>query len=354
MDSIKLQQIDSNSDKAIITKIHIKSGDYVAKNDTLFDVETAKTVDIIITEIEGYIDVICEELSEYNIGDELAKIYSSKEEFDHFIHVAKMVLNNNNSLNATQKAINKAKELAIDINLIKKDGIINESDVIKFIGKNLEITNKKPIFKYDRERVVIIGAGMGADVVCDILLDDNNKVIVGLVDDNVKEYNFIPLPILNSKIETFPNEIDKEFYDTVIISIVSGHKSLIFREKIFNEYSNQGIKFTNAIPKNIDIRRFTKIGTGNLICSDVYIGTCTIIGDNNFISYGCKIGHHNVIGNSNMIAPNVVTSGDVKIGNRCVFAACVTTMNRLSIGNDVILPVGFSVLKDYEDDVVVK
>jgi hypothetical protein len=29
-------------------------------------------------------------------------------------------------------------------------------------------------------------------------------------------------------------------------------------------------------------------------------------------------------------------------------------MNRLSIGNDVILPVGFSVLKDYEDDVVVK
>jgi hypothetical protein len=29
-------------------------------------------------------------------------------------------------------------------------------------------------------------------------------------------------------------------------------------------------------------------------------------------------------------------------------------MNRLSIGNDVILPVGFSVLKDYENNVVIK
>jgi acetyltransferase-like isoleucine patch superfamily enzyme len=337
-----------NNNVAIVTKIYKNSGDQINKGDILFDVETTKTSESIFSDVEGYIDVLCNEFEEYETNTVLAKIYDNKESYDN----KDIIIDTEDvKINATQKAIEKAKELSVDLNLIQKDGVIKEIDVIDFVGKS---KINKPVFQYDRERVIIIGAGMGADVVVDIMLDDSNKTIVGLVDDNVKEYTYIPLPVFNCSIMDFPDVIDRNLFDTVIISIVSNKQSLDFREKIFKEYSDKYIAFTNAIPKHIDIRRYVNIGVGNLICSNVYIGTGTSIGYNNFISYGCQIGHHNIIGNTNLIAPNVVTSGSVTIGDKCILAAGVTTMNRLSIGNNVIFPVGYSVIKDYEDNMVVK
>lgn len=347
MDKIILKQIDSNSDMALIAKIYKQSGDKVSNGDLIFDVETSKTSESIYSEVDGFIEICCDEFAEYQTGFVLANIYDSIDNMGKQTETTDTII----IKPATQKAIEAAKRLNIDINSIEKDGIIKEEDVLKF-SKPVVISN---VFKYDRERVVIIGAGMGADVVADILLDDKNKVVVGCVDDNAKSFNYLPyMKILDCTINNFPYSIDRDYFDTVIISIVSNAKSLDFREKIYNDYTYNDIKFTNAISKDIDLRRFVTIGTGNLICSNVHIGTCTTIGNNNFISYGCSIGHHNTIGNHNLIAPGVITSGAVTIGSKCVLAAGVTTMNRLTIGDNVILPVGFNVIKDYAEGVVVK
>ncbi len=191
-------------------------------------------------------------------------------------------------------------------------------------------------------------------MVVDILLEDKDKIVVGLVDDKVIDFNYYDIPIVYNNVMNFPKNFDKNYYDTVIISFGSNLRTMRIRHKVYLHYKQYGIKFTNAISKSAEIRRGVTLGEGNVIGSRVYIGTLTKIGNNNLISYGCLIGHHNIIGDSNLFGPGVILSGSVIIGNNCVIGAGVSFINRVSIGDNVVLPVGYNVMKDIPSNEVIK
>ena len=357
MEEIRLPRFDVNDIEGEIKAVYVKDGDFVKESDPLFEVETTKAVETISSPVNGYIHVLVQEGQVYRFGHILALIFDTEEELQNYLESehAELEKSSQSEIKATKKAIEKAKELGVDLRSIKKAGVIMVKDVVEFHRSHTQaIPRPTPRFKYDLERVVVIGAGRGADVVLDILLDDPDKWIVGLVDDNVKEYSVLDIPVIFNSVDEFPKKFDRSAYDTVIISIGATLKTMQIRHKIFEHYKKFDIKFTNAIAKSAEIRRGVKIGEGNIIGGGAYIGTLTRIGTNNLIAYGAFIGHHNVIGDSNLIAPGVVTSGSVRIGNNCIVSAGVTFMNRVAIGENVVLPVGYKVVQDIESNTIVK
>jgi len=360
---IRLPRFDVNDEEAEVKKIYVNTGDHVEEGDPLFDLETTKTVETIFSPSNGYVKVFVEEDKKYRYGELLAIIFDTMEELEAYgngekgevVEVASLP-EIHGETKATKKALLKARELGIDISEIRKDGIIREKDVISYYVEKFgcEPGGRKITFKYDFERVVIIGAGRGAEVVTDIILEDKDKIIVGLVDDHVKEFKYFKFNVIFNDIFEFPQSFDRNFYDTVIISIGANLKTMQLRDRIYKHYKQFDIKFTNAISKTTEIRRGVEIGEGNIIGSRAYVGTMTIIGNNNSISYGALIGHHNVIGDSNLIAPGVVTSGSVTIGSNCIISAGVSVINRVKIGDNVILPVGYAVTKDLSSGTIIK
>lgn len=361
-EKIVLPIIDVNEEEATITERLFNDGDKVNVGDILFVVENTKATKDVVAVKSGYVLYLSKEFDIRKNGDSIALIFDSIEELNDYKENNKLEgcqTGQEISVNATKKAIALADKLGInivDIAVQKGEGLIKEKDVEQFAS-----TVEVQLIKKDtrnlmlkRERVVIIGAGQGAEVVIDILLDNPDVEIVGLVDDNVKVFRNYNIPILDCGIEDFPDKYGADFYDSAIISIGSNLKSMKFRRSVFEKYKAKGVRFTNAIDKSVRIRRGVKIGEGNIIGSGCYIGTLTSIGDNNSISYGANIGHHNIIGNHNLIAPGVFTSGADVIGDSCIIPAGVSIINRVSIGDEVIVPIGYAVSQSLESGKVIK
>jgi UDP-perosamine 4-acetyltransferase len=249
------------------------------------------------------------------------------------------------------------KELNLDETQLPSNVLLKEEDIISIFGLSKSYNKEKShssSMGSRYERVVIIGAGKGAEVVIDLLRDDLRKEIVGLVDDNLKEMPNYSFPILECSVEDFPDKIERSSFDTVIISFGADLRSMIKRYEVFKLYKSKGIKFTNVISSKASIKSGVIIGEGNLLGDNVYIGTMTEIGDNNSISYSAIIGHHNTIGSHNLIAPSVNTSGSVIIGDNCILPAGVNVINRVRIGNSCIFPIGYNVISDIENSTVIK
>lgn len=357
---IKLPSFDVNDREAVITEICVENKQKIVAGQKLFIVENTKAVNEIVAEEQGYILIVCKKLETKKTGDSLAYIFPTIEKLQQFKpeHIEKQA---REEVNATKKAIDLAQDLGIDIREVAgrvTENVVKVRDVQLYfdtLKRNSEKTsNHNHVFKYDRERVVIIGAGNGAEVVIDLLRDDPEKDIVGLVDDHVKKMVNYDYKMYECGINEFPDQSDRDEYDTVIISIGATLKSMQLRKKIFEKYKSKGLLFTNVVSKSAEIRRGVKLGIGNLIGAQSYIGTLTEIGDNNSIGYGTYIGHHNLVGSNNLIAPGFISSGSVEIGNSCIIPAGVVTRNCVKIGDNAVLPVGYRVVNSIEKDTVVQ
>jgi acetyltransferase-like isoleucine patch superfamily enzyme/glycine cleavage system H lipoate-binding protein len=369
---ITLAQIDVNDDELRLSQYQYKNKDFVEKDSIVLTCESSKAVMEVACPYSGYIYFFFEEDSLVEVNSIIAAVFDSVDEYEHFIDVEKNnALSQNEDNNTDIKATAKAKKLAlennVDITEIKKEGIIKESDIVSFLEKRssinkITIKNENSIsrnqkkYKYDNERIVVIGAGKGAQVLIDILLDYTDRSVILLVDDSRKEfyaynrqYEVSPFGIFE-----FADKIDRNSFDTAIISIASNLKSMQLREKIYNYYIQQDIIFTNVIAKNAEVRRGVVLGNDNIIGDHAYIGTMTVIGNNNFISYNTIVGHHNVIGDTNLIAPGVITSGTVSIGNNCIIPAGVVCINKINIGDNVILPLGYNVSENIASNIHIK
>lgn len=204
---------------------------------------------------------------------------------------------------------------------------------------------------YKINRVLIVGAGDGGEVVANILRimkdKDGWKNIykpVGFLDDNEQLWNTIKndLPVYGgiNKIHDLKNK-----FDNIIISITSNLK---VRKKIFNNLKENGFVFINAIHPSAFISDTASIGIGNIIGAFVYIGHNTIIGNNNLLSSHCSIEHHNQVGSHNVFGPNIPTSGHVTIGDSCLVGSRI--MPHIVIGDNVQISGNIPIWTNVSDD----
>lgn len=356
-----LPNFDVNEQEATITDIYVEEGSYVRKGDALIGVENTKRVKDIEAPADGYIKLCCKRFEVKKMGEVLAHIFSEKADYDAYEdNNRKEEAEEKPVWNATKKAAALAQKLNIDMALVAKEkgeGLIKTEDVENFAENSSQKKSsgiRERINQYDRERVVVIGAGKGAEIVIDILMDDRDKYIVGLVDSFEREFPSYSYPLLSCTADDFPKKIERSSYDTVIFSIGSTLKTMAFRKTLFEEYQKEGIPFTNAVAEDANIRRAVKLGVNNVIMHNCYIGTGTEIGDNNMISYGMNMGHHCILGSNNLIAPGLTTAGCVEIGNDCIIMTGVNTRSFVKIGNGVVLPVGYAVNEDIADRTIIQ
>lgn len=129
-----IPQIDVNDKKIVVNDFKFSDGDFVKQRENMLVIETAKAVSDFYAEQSGYIVYCVEEGDELTIGDIVAFLCDTAEEAINLsaeINEKRKI--NKVSYKATQKAILLAQEKGVDLNELKKDGIIKEIDVINYI-----------------------------------------------------------------------------------------------------------------------------------------------------------------------------------------------------------------------------
>jgi sugar O-acyltransferase (sialic acid O-acetyltransferase NeuD family) len=202
------------------------------------------------------------------------------------------------------------------------------------------------------KRLVIVGSGLGATQVLDILGHDDGLQAVAIVDDDRGRFGKLVdgVPVvggMDRALELFAAGA----LDAAVISIST---SVPARTRLRQRCEQAGLPLTNVIDPSTRITAGVQLGAGNVICAHCHIGVATVLGDNNFISAYNSFDHHNVLGNDISTGPGVMTSGLVEIGDRCRFGTGVFVEPHVQIGEGAQIASGAVIVGSIPPDHAVK
>lgn len=197
------------------------------------------------------------------------------------------------------------------------------------------------------QKVVIIGAGGHAKVIVDILQQNEEYEVAGLVDNNPSS-SFWNIPVLG-------NDDDLEWiYQRLEIRyafVALGNGKI--RERVTKKVINTGFQLINVISKYSIISDRARLGKGIVVMPGAIINADVQIADNCIINTNASIDHDGKIGGYTHIAPGCAVSGYVTIGKRCLLGTGSRVIDRIEIGDNTIVGAGAVVVKNIEGDCTV-
>jgi sugar O-acyltransferase (sialic acid O-acetyltransferase NeuD family) len=377
MKVIYVPTVSVNENEVKLIGWYKKSGDFVKKNEIICDVETTKSTYDIESEAEGYLYYILEEGVMIKVGEPLA-IIAEKEEKDYSALFDKIIIPKADlgiTPDAAKRRFTKKAELiaakagigiediATDESLITED-ILNrhiESEKSNIVS-SAAVTQMESIVDDDlvdsihpvnrQERVLILGAGGGCNLVLDIITRLSHQRAEIILDSNKSLHNkhMMGVKVLGS-IDLIEELWAAGKFDAVISTIVKDNDE---RKEIFETLISKGIPFTNIIDITANIRSNVKMGKGNLIVSGCYLAPSVTIGNNNFLAAYTAIEHHSLVGSHCTFGPRFTASGKVSIGDSCKFGTGIFVEPFVKIGNNTTIASGAIVTGHIPENSIVK
>lgn len=345
---IKVPRINPNDDELLVVDILIANKSKVKKGDKLCIFETTKAAVDFESEFDGVIkEILIKKNEYYAVGQTAFKIES---ETNHPENKVKSKINElNNTVSSSQKISLKAQKILIDNNLSLKDlnltnKEIKSEDVIKF----LNLKNKNHI----NPKNLVIGSGMHATLVADILSEENIK-IEGFISENDDEIGKIitkNLKVISSdkKLKKDINISDYNFYMGV-----GGADNNLNRIKVFEYYKTFKSNLPNLISSKANVSQQSQIGEGSIVLPGANIGPNVVIGKNCIINSNSVICHDTVVGDNVHLTPNSVIAGNCKIGNNTTIGMCSTIYYSIEIGKNCLVFNNTAVSQNLNDGKVI-
>lgn len=189
------------------------------------------------------------------------------------------------------------------------------------------------------DKVIILGASGHARSVIDIILQNNEYEVHGLIAGD-KEPGFWGIDVVgqDSDLQKFYNE--GIFYAFVAI----GNNAI--REKTSNRLKNIGYQLINVISKYAVISPRAKLETGIVIMPGAIVNAEVHIQEGCIINTNASIDHDDVIGQYSHIAPGCAISGYSKVGRKCFMGTGSSVIDSIIIEDEVTIGAGTVVIKN--------
>ena len=131
MYKITIPQSNSNDDFVFISEWKFKNNDFVKKGDHVLSIETSKVVEEIVSEHDGYLEILHNINEKLKVGEVAGYLNESKKEIKKKMNDVQAVDNN-----FTNKAIKLINKYSLDKKIFKNKKTVRESDVIDYLSKN--------------------------------------------------------------------------------------------------------------------------------------------------------------------------------------------------------------------------
>jgi acetyltransferase-like isoleucine patch superfamily enzyme len=197
-------------------------------------------------------------------------------------------------------------------------------------------------------KIIIIGAGLGATQVMDILQSRQraniSELVPCLIDDDEKLWGTTQHGVRVIGGSDLLEELADKHEDYV--AVISISTSIRARMLLSDKCIAAGIPLATVYHATSYIGPTVRMGVGNVICAYCHFGAHTVVGDNNFFSAYNSFDHHNVIGNHCSTGPANATSGIVEIGSRVRLGTGIHVEPHWKIGDDSFIASGCLIRED--------
>jgi sugar O-acyltransferase (sialic acid O-acetyltransferase NeuD family) len=338
MIAVTIPTTDVNSESAVVVRWYVEDRAQVAVGEPLVEIETSKAILDVAAPHDGLLLRLRDEGDQLKIDEPLAFLFDSLETLERYQHehLASSTAPDKASGRITAPARRRAAELGVDIEEIARstEALVTTKLVDAFASQlngASDVDLPDPLESSPGvRRLLIIGAGLGATQVLDILLHDESQQAVALVDDNRGRFGELVdgVPVvggMDRALELF----GAGTFDAAVISIST---SVPARTRLRELCAAAGLPLANAIDPTARIAQDVRMGEGNVVCANCHFGVGTVVGHNNFISAYNSFDHHSELGSDISTGPGCMTSGLVTVGDRCRFGTGVFIEPYVKVG----------------------
>ena len=201
------------------------------------------------------------------------------------------------------------------------------------------------------DKIILVGAGGHARSCIDVLEEENQFEIAGLIEKGESISNeSLGYPVIGTDDDL---KILRQEYKNALIT-VGQIKSPKIRIKLYQLLKELDFILPVIISSQAYVSKHAQIGEGSVIMHGVIINANAKIGNNCIINNSALIEHDAVIGDHCHIATGAIINGEVSVGDKSFVGSGVVTKQAISIGKNCVIGAGVVLKNDIESNKVVK
>jgi acetyltransferase-like isoleucine patch superfamily enzyme len=357
MKPVLVPTTDVNSETGLLLAWHAGDRSKVEAGETIAEIETSKAIIEVPAPEPGLLLHAVREGAEVRLNEPVARLFDDVDVLEAYAEEEqrRRAEAARSGLHATEPARRRAQELGVDLALIGGDALITVGMVEAAAGAATtamtELPDPLPGVS-GLPRIALIGAGLGATQVIDILQAAGSGTAVAITDDDASRWagEVMGVPVVGG-FERLVVLFGEGAFDAAIITIST---SVQARTRLREALAANGIPLASAIDPTARIAVGVTFGTGNVVCAFCHFGVDTVVGDNNFLSAYNSYDHHNRLGSDISTGPACVTSGLVILGDRVRLGTGIYVEPHVELGDDVQVASGSVIVTSVPAGHVVK
>jgi acetyltransferase-like isoleucine patch superfamily enzyme len=338
MKPVLVPTTDVNSETGLLLTWYVGDRSKVQAGETIADIETSKAIIEVPASEEGFLLHAAREGAEVRLTEPIARLFDDVSAMEAYAEEEQRRRAGaaESGPRATEPARRRAEELGVDLASIGSNSLITvgmvEAAAAAATTGSIELPDPLPGVAA-LPRIALIGAGLGATQVIDILRAAESGTAVAIADDDASRWagEVMGVPVVGG-FERLVTLFGKAAFDAAIIAIGT---SVTARARLRESLAAYGIPLANAIDPTARIAAGVTFGAGNIVCAFCHFGVDTVVGDNNFLSAYNSYDHHNRLGSDMATGPACTTSGLVVLGDRVRFGTGIHIEPHVEIGDDV-------------------
>ncbi len=191
------------------------------------------------------------------------------------------------------------------------------------------------------KKILVIGAGGHSKVIVDILQQNMEYEVIGLIDHPGKS-GFWGIPVVGSDDDLL--RLRNEMHvDYAFVALGNGQ----LREKVTQKAMAAGYELVNVVSKDAIISSRARIGSGTVIMPGAVVNADVAIGDSCIVNTNASLDHECQIGDYTHVAPGCALSGKTVIGRQCMLGTGCRVIDGISIGDHTIIGAGAVVIDSF-------
>ena len=201
------------------------------------------------------------------------------------------------------------------------------------------------------DKILLIGAGGHARSCIDVLEEENQFEIAGLIEKGKSISNeSLGYPVIGTDDDL---KVLRQQYKNALIT-VGQIKSPKIRIKLYQLLKELDFTLPVIVSSQAYVSKHAQIGEGSIIMHGVIINANAKIGNNCIINNRALIEHDAVIGDHCHIATGAIINGEVSVENETFIGSGAVTKQAISIGKNCVIGAGVVLKNDIESNKVVK
>lgn len=204
------------------------------------------------------------------------------------------------------------------------------------------------------KKIIIFGDTSFAGILAEYIHSDTSDRVVAFTvnSEYIKDrVSFENLPLIS--FEQLKNQYSSNDH-YVLVALSAAAKKKHFNATITGLVRAMGYQLYSFVHSTAFVAGSVTRGDNIMIFPHAIIEPRAIIHDGVIVRSGAYVSHETEIGAYSYLAPRATFSGKVITGSHCFFGTNSTIRDRVVIGRDVIVGAGVVVLKNVNDETILK